>query len=227
MQKNIFKVSKGEVENYTSPIHKNLQLITLKNGVVYLLNNKDNITIEDLEKDFTYESVLNDEAEIEESYFKNAIYGNGSQLIIGSGLGTQARECEKLGLKHKSIEICPVITELFKRFNPTFDIVNEDGFKFLKETKDKWDNIIIDAFNKDAEKVVDIFTSKEFFDVVRNRCNTLSYNLFDQPQEDVDKFIKFVESNLPVEGYRLKSQQDVGTSTINFILKRKAKNDRE
>ena len=228
MQKSIFEAGEGVIENYNSPIHKNLQLITLKNGVVYMLNNKDNITIEDLlEKDFTYESVLNDESAIEESYFKNAIYGNGSQLIIGSGLGTQARECEKLGLKHKSIEICPVITELFKRFNPTFDIVNEDGFKFLKETDDKWGNIIIDAFNKDAEKVTDIFTSKEFFDVVRNRCNTLSYNLFDQPQEDIDKFIKFVESNLPVEGYRLQSQQDVGTSTINFILKRKAKNGRK
>ena len=220
MQRGIFKVGEGIIENYTSPIHKNLQLIILKSGVVYLLNNKDNITIEDLSKDFTYESVLNDESAIEGTCFKDLICGNGSQLIIGSGLGTQARECEKLGLKHKSIEICPIITQLFKRFNPTFDIVNEDGFKFLKETDDEWDNIIIDAFNKEANKCVDIFTSKEFFDIVRDRCNILSYNLFDQSKEGIAKFIELVKSNLPVERYIIKSQ-DVGTNTINFILKKK------
>ena len=218
---NIFEVNeKYTVENYISPIHKNLQLLIFKSGSIYLLNNSEDVTEEELESEEpdTYESVLNNDSICgEHSCFQDLIYGKGSQLIIGSGLGTQARVCEKLGLKHKSIEICPVITKLFKRFNPTFDIVNADGFKFLQETDDKWGNIIIDAFNKDAEKVVDIFTSADFFNLVKGRCEVLSYNLFYQEEGEIQELIKNVSSALPVEKYIIK-EQEVETHTINFIL---------
>lgn len=214
------------IENYISPVHKNLQLIVYNDGPVYLLNNTKNLTQDDLETpeeqeiEFSYESVLNDDGLNEEhSCFQDLIYGNGSQLIIGAGLGTQARVCERLGLKHKSVEICPIITKLFKRFNPTFDIINADGYKFLKETDDKWYNIIIDAFNKDSEKVVDIFTSVDFFNLIKGRCEVLSYNLFYQEDKEIQELIKDVSAALPVEKYIIK-EQDVETHTINFILRK-------
>ena len=218
---NIFEVGENyTIENYNSPIHQNLQLLVLKSGVIYLLNNDYDITDEELEegKPAIFESVLNDDSICgKHSCFQDLIYGKGSQLIIGSGLGTQARVCEKLGLKHKSVEICPVITKLFKRFNPTFDIVNADGYKFLQDTNEKWYNIIIDAFNKDSEKVVDIFTSVDFFNIVKGKCEVLSYNLFYQEEEEIQELIKNVSSALPVEKYIIK-EQDVETHTINFIL---------
>ena len=218
---NIFEVDENyTIENYISPIHKNIQLLTFKSGVVYLLNNDYELTDEELEdgKPAIFESVLNDGSICgEHSCFQDLIYGKGSQLIIGSGLGTQARVCEKLGLKHKSVEICPIITKLFKRFNPTFDVVNADGYKFLQETDDKWGNIIIDAFNKDAEKVVDIFTSADFFNLVKGRCEALSYNLFYQEDKEIQELIKNVSAALPVEKYIIK-EQEVETHTINFIL---------
>ena len=222
---NIFEVNENytienyTIENYISPIHKNIQLLTFKDGRIYLLNNGYELP-DELEdgRPAIFESALNDDSICgEKSYFQDIIYGKGSQLIIGSGLGTQARVCEKLGLKHKSVEICPVITKLFKRFNPTFDVVNADGYKFLQETDDKWGNIIIDAFNKDAEKVVDIFTSADFFNLVKGRCEALSYNLFYQEDKEIQELIKNVSAALPIEKYIIK-EQEVETHTINFIL---------
>ena len=65
--------------------------------------------------------------------------------------------------------------------------------------------------------MVDIFTSVDFFNIVKGKCEVLSYNLFYQDEKEIQELIKDVSAALPVKKYIIK-EQDVETHTINFIL---------
>ena len=212
---------KAHVENFLSPVHGKIQLVSFDNDTAFLVYGDEIVEGEDLDvDDIVYQSSINQNVDlVKGNYFYDMIYGTDTHLIIGSGLGTQARICESLGIKHKSIEICPVITDLFKRYNPTFDIESKDGYEYIKNTKEHYGNIIIDAFNKKTDRVVDIFTSVLFLEAVKGKCDVLSYNLFESSIQEIRELKRSVYRFLEVDKVLVKHQEITDTKTINFILK--------
>jgi len=104
-------------------------------------------------------------------------------LLLGMGAGSVvALLREKYGKKCKitAIENDAVVIELAKKyFNvqrfSSLKIIKEDAFKFVSETKDKFDLIIVDLFI-DTE-VPEVFTTPEFVSNVRkiatHDCNVI------------------------------------------------------
>jgi len=91
-----------------------------------------------------------------------SLYENPSVLIIGLGGGTipfQMQEIYKNKAKISVVEIDKYTIELARKFLPSikFDIINADGIKFVHESHNKFDVIVLDAYIKDT-------IPKEFLD---------------------------------------------------------------
>jgi len=94
-----------------------------------------------------------------------------SALIIGGGDGGAARRLLDLGLRHiVNVEIDDQVVEVSKRFFPNLSsafsdsrvkLLIQDGIKYVKNTEEKFDLIIIDS--TDPEGPAEGLFSKEFY----------------------------------------------------------------
>lgn len=100
-------------------------------------------------------------------------------LILGGGEGATLREV----LKHKSVrsatmvDIDPVVIEFAKKYlqewhqgafdNPRTNLVIEDGYKFIKETRETYDTIVIDLTDPIKDSPSQLLYTKEFYEDVK------------------------------------------------------------
>ena len=100
-------------------------------------------------------------------------------LILGGGEGATLREV----LKHKTIknvtmvDIDPVVIDFAKKYlqewhqgafdNPKSKLVIEDGYKFIKETKEKFDAVVIDLTDPIKDSPSQMLYTKEFYEEVK------------------------------------------------------------
>ncbi|BFI75287.1 polyamine aminopropyltransferase [Sulfurisphaera ohwakuensis] len=100
-------------------------------------------------------------------------------LILGGGEGATLREV----LKHKTVknaimvDIDPVVIDFAKKYlqewhqgafdNPKSKLVIEDGYKFIKETKETFDAVIIDLTDPIKDSPSQMLYTKEFYEEVK------------------------------------------------------------
>ncbi|BFH73393.1 polyamine aminopropyltransferase [Sulfurisphaera javensis] len=97
-------------------------------------------------------------------------------LILGGGEGATLREV----LKHKSVksatmvDIDPVVIDFAKKYlpewhqgsfdNPRSKLIIKDGYKFIKETKEVYDAIVIDLTDPIKDSPSQLLYTKEFYE---------------------------------------------------------------
>jgi len=100
-------------------------------------------------------------------------------LILGGGEGATLREV----LKHKTVrkatmvDIDPVVIDFAKKYlqewhqgafdNPKAKLIIEDGSKFVKETKEIYDAVIIDLTDPIKDSPSQLLYTKEFYEEVK------------------------------------------------------------
>jgi len=100
-------------------------------------------------------------------------------LILGGGEGATLREV----LRHKSVrkatmvDIDPVVIDFAKKYlqewhqgafdNPKTKLVIEDGSKFIKETKETYDAVVIDLTDPIKDSPSQLLYTKEFYEDIK------------------------------------------------------------
>jgi spermidine synthase len=110
------------------------------------------------------------------SSYVHALYGLIRQargrdaLLIGCGGGTLATMLRRVGIAVTVVDIDPAAFALARRyFNLPEDVTCHvaDGVKFLAESKDRWDAIVLDAYI--GNNVPPQFLRPPFFELARER----------------------------------------------------------
>jgi spermidine synthase len=105
----------------------------------------------------------------------------GSALIICFGMGTSYRAALTWDIPTTAVELVPSVTKAFEfyhedaaRFlaNPMGRIVIDDGRRFLKRTREKYDLIVIDPPPPVEAAGSSLLYSKEFYALARQHLNT-------------------------------------------------------
>lgn len=100
-------------------------------------------------------------------------------LILGGGEGATLREV----LRHKSVknaimvDIDPVVIDFAKKYlqewhqgsfdNPRSKLIIEDGYKYIKETKEVFDAVVIDLTDPIKDSPSQLLYTKEFYEDVK------------------------------------------------------------
>jgi len=99
-----------------------------------------------------------------------------SALIICFGMGTSYRAALSWGIETTAVELVPSVTEAFAFYhedaaqslaNPKGRIVIDDGRRFLKRTREKYDLIVIDPPPPVEAAGSSLLYSKEFYELAR------------------------------------------------------------
>jgi len=178
---------------YLTPTSKNFQLLIPIKRIIVSTKSKFQ-TIEVVETNLGIAMVLDgllqvlesDEYIYHESFVHPALINTKNArnvLIIGGGDGCAAREV----LKNKNIkkitmvdidnEVIKISKKYLKRMNKgsledkKVKIIIEDGRKFLKETKEKFDVIFVDVTDPTSTGPSLLLYSREFYELAKERMN--------------------------------------------------------
>ncbi|MFP3065312.1 MAG: polyamine aminopropyltransferase [Sulfolobus sp.] len=104
-------------------------------------------------------------------------------LILGGGEGATLREV----LKHKSVkeavmvDIDPVVVDFAKKYltewhkgsfdDPRTRLIIGDGYKFVKESKENFDSVILDLTDPLKDSPSQLLYTKEFYEVIKRVLN--------------------------------------------------------
>jgi spermidine synthase len=106
-------------------------------------------------------------------------------LVIGGAGHTQARALERRGAFVTEVEIDPIVAkisdEYFGKING--NVIIQDGRAFLEQTTEKFDFILVDAYNGPAS-IPSQLTTKEFFEAAKECLSpdgSIIYNFIGVP----------------------------------------------
>ena len=103
-----------------------------------------------------------------------------SGLVIALGMGTSLRSMSSWGIQVKCIELVPSVVESMPFFfkdahsvlaRPNVEVIVDDGRRFLKRTREKFDVIIIDPPPPVEAAGTSLLYSREFNKIVAERLN--------------------------------------------------------
>eukprot|EP00005_Dracoamoeba_jomungandri_P002306 CAMPEP_0174261476 /NCGR_PEP_ID=MMETSP0439-20130205/11453_1 /TAXON_ID=0 /ORGANISM="Stereomyxa ramosa, Strain Chinc5" /LENGTH=308 /DNA_ID=CAMNT_0015345957 /DNA_START=20 /DNA_END=946 /DNA_ORIENTATION=+ len=138
----------------------------------------------------------------------------GKVLIIGGGDGATLREV----LKHKNVrvtlvDIDPKVIELSKGYLPTlhngaFDderasIIIDDGSKFVKETEEKFDIVLVDCTDPEPDGPSGVLISTPFYADCRSVLNPGGVIVTQNGHPQWESYPKVALTNLAASGFGL------------------------
>lgn len=125
---------------------------------------------------YTDSDIINNEEKVH--YALSQLDGRiGNVLLISGGLGETLHEVNKYNPSHIDyVELDPSITEVaikagLIKMTPNLAVINYDGRAYLKETKKKYDAILIDLPDPDTFQINRFFTS-EFYSIARKKLSS-------------------------------------------------------
>jgi spermidine synthase len=103
-----------------------------------------------------------------------------SGLVIALGMGTSLRSMASWGIQAKCIELVPSVVRAMPYFfkdarsvlnQPNVEVIVDDGRRFLKRTREKFDVIVLDPPPPLEAASTSLLYSKEFNEIVAERLN--------------------------------------------------------
>ena len=103
-----------------------------------------------------------------------------SGLVIAMGIGTSLRSMASWGIQVKCVELVPSVIKAMPYFygdaqwvlnQPNVKVIVDDGRRFLKRTREKFDVIVIDPPPPVESASTSLLYSKEFNKIVAGRLN--------------------------------------------------------
>jgi len=143
-------------------------------------------------------------------------------LVIGGAGHTQSRSLEKRGAFVTEVEIDPIVAkisdEYFGKINGK--VVIQDGRTFLEQTTEKFDFILVDAYNGPAS-IPSQLTTKEFFEAANKSLNPsgiIIYNFIGVPSGPKSNSYKAFSATISSVFQYAYVSSDNGYSPMNLIF---------